>query len=223
MTAIENGFYNLKNVKLVLEQSLIRTRGSLNMGDLMYCWFRGKKFDLTVHDVTPPDFGAISCVNCDIEVDFTAVKNEGDEESKEGSAVASSELQRTVSGGYRLSGSRPTENAQDSAQKIAPLPTINTTLPPEPPKDQKEHVLVIQMRGSGKTCRRRFDTRTATMKHLFEFAIVEGLATELGGFRLVTQFPRRLFEYATLDDGDIKALRELGFTGGREMFILENI
>merc|ERR1712176_1013509 len=34
--AIHNGFYNLKDVKLVLEQSLIRTRATLSVGDTVY-------------------------------------------------------------------------------------------------------------------------------------------------------------------------------------------
>ena len=39
--AIETGFYGLKNIKLALDQSLIRIRGCLNVKDVVPYWFRG--------------------------------------------------------------------------------------------------------------------------------------------------------------------------------------
>ena len=71
-TAVKNGFHELRDVKLVLEQSLIRTRSTLGAGDEVSAWHRGKRFDLRVGGVNPPVFGAVSCVDTDIEVDIVA-------------------------------------------------------------------------------------------------------------------------------------------------------
>lgn len=62
MNAIRNGFHNLKDIKLVLEQSLIRTRATLSVYDLVHTWHRGTKFDLRVESVTPGDYQAVRWV-----------------------------------------------------------------------------------------------------------------------------------------------------------------
>lgn len=217
--AIANGFYNLKNVKLALEQSLIRTRGSLNVGDRMYCWFRGKKFDLNVQNVEPADLGAISCVNCDIEVDIAPppVQNSGDSGESAENATAH-ELPTSVSGGYRLSDGPMEEKPSSSG----PFETTkrNIELPPEPPEDQKDNVIVVQIRGAGKVSRRRFET-SATVKSLFDFAISADLideATVGAPFKLVTQFPRRVYQVGSIDED--RSLGDLGLAK-QEMFIVE--
>lgn len=42
--AIQNGFYNLRDVKLVLEQSIVRTRATLTVKDTIQTWHRKFKF-----------------------------------------------------------------------------------------------------------------------------------------------------------------------------------
>eukprot|EP00537_Pseudo-nitzschia_pungens_P008109 CAMPEP_0172358980 /NCGR_PEP_ID=MMETSP1060-20121228/3229_1 /TAXON_ID=37318 /ORGANISM="Pseudo-nitzschia pungens, Strain cf. cingulata" /LENGTH=593 /DNA_ID=CAMNT_0013080425 /DNA_START=189 /DNA_END=1971 /DNA_ORIENTATION=+ len=68
--AVRNNFYGLKDVKLVLEQSLIRTRATLSRGDKVSTWHRGKKYLLDVAKVVPSSFEGVTCINTDIEVDF---------------------------------------------------------------------------------------------------------------------------------------------------------
>ena len=217
--AIENGFYNLKNVKLALEQSLIRTRGSLNKGDQIYCWFRGKKFDLNVQQVIPSDVGAISCVNCDIEVDIASpgVPNVNDDSAEDADQKAKS-LSKSPSGGYRLT---------DEVKEDTPMSSTNfdvtkrkIELPAEPPADQKEDVIVVQIRGAGKASRRRFST-SSKLRSIFDFAISEGLveSSTAAPFKLVTRFPRRSFCVNSADE-DL-SLCGLGLAK-QEAFLIEN-
>jgi hypothetical protein len=213
INAIKQGFYNLKNVKLALEQSLIRTRGSLNVGDLMYCWFRGKRFDLNVQEVIPSHVGAISCVNCDIEVDIAPPKSE---ESEDSSEEKSKDLSRSVSGGYTLSADSPIEVPITSSF----LKDRVIELLPEPEDDQTENVVAIQIRGAGKVARRRFDTQ-CTIKNLFDFAISEDLIGESAeSFRLVTRFPRRVFQLGSSEEETL--LADLGLTK-QEMLMVEKL
>jgi hypothetical protein len=199
--AIENGFYHLKNVKLALEQSLIRTRGSLNEGDVMHCWFRGKKFDLSVQQVQPPDIGAISCVNCDIEVDIAPPASHT-------TSTDSTEKE----GGYKLSDT-PSEE-KHIPQECVTKRDIDLT--PEPSDDEKD-IIVVQIRGKGKVSRRKF-LLISSLKQLFDFTISEGLAGEAPFFKLVTRFPRRVFQIGSADE-DIP-LSALGLSK-QEAFMVE--
>ena len=70
--AIQRGFYNLANIKLVLEQSLIRTRAVLSVHDQVHTWHRGVQYNLHVSQVEPADYHAVVCINTDLTVDFEA-------------------------------------------------------------------------------------------------------------------------------------------------------
>jgi hypothetical protein len=176
-TAIQNGFYNLKDVKVVLEQSLIRTRGCLNIGDVVHCWYRGKKFDLDVNLVTPNILGAVSCVNTDVEVDI-ATAAAAATESNGGASKQHSENEtgrdipvgRTLSGGYQLQSNTSTSTSTNKENAAATATTTNSVtsatnssssswssqmiqelkmkdIPSEAPMDQKENIITIQFRG----------------------------------------------------------------------------
>ena len=223
--AVRNGFYNLKDIKLVLEQSLIRTRATLSVNDCVHSWHRGKKFDLVVKDVTPSDFGAVSCINTDIEVDFSAP--EGMEESLSAEKPKAEETDANPSSsfapgsGYKLSDGPPKSSQEDvrvdSSQNV-PTPVID--LPDEPPADQKDNVCSVQIRGDNATGRRRFDIKATAMKNLFAFASVSCNLNDVEGksFRLVTRFPRRVFE-----DANDTTLEEAGIGQGQEMFMVERL
>ena len=142
--AIENGFYGLKNIKLALEQSLIRTRGCLNLKDVVPCWFRGKRFDLIVSEVIPSTVEAVSCVNTDVEVDIAAV--DVDEKSDETSKA----LVSTASAGYRLLDNTVNVNAESKIDNPDVDGTVqrqlNLKLPTEP-SEHSSNVITIQTRG----------------------------------------------------------------------------
>lgn len=187
-SSIKSGFYGLVDVKHVLEQSLIRTRGCLNVGDIMHCWFRGKRFDLSVQDVLPRSLGAISCVNCDIEVDISPM-NDSDMQN-EGQTIDSDNNQSKMHG-YRLCDP-PTSKNHDSGQSIT-NENLSIALPLEPPIEQVDGVITIHIKGEGKSSKRRFNS-SDPFNTLFDFAIVDGLSTLEARFRLVTRYPRRVFE-----------------------------
>eukprot|EP00551_Chaetoceros_affinis_P008222 CAMPEP_0203665036 /NCGR_PEP_ID=MMETSP0090-20130426/2320_1 /ASSEMBLY_ACC=CAM_ASM_001088 /TAXON_ID=426623 /ORGANISM="Chaetoceros affinis, Strain CCMP159" /LENGTH=601 /DNA_ID=CAMNT_0050528471 /DNA_START=136 /DNA_END=1937 /DNA_ORIENTATION=- len=249
--AIQNGFYNLKDVKLALEQSLIRTRGCLNVGDVVHCWHRGVKFDLSVRDVSPPRVGAVSCVNTDVEVDIAATADtdtdtEGDSGDKDtGLEQGGHKLGRTISGGYRLSDNitsnvatnTSTASSNDNSQKSASSSSSSTNankhssnamynellkkgIPPEPGIEQKENIIVVQIRGDGgKQCRRRFDSSVSTIEDIYAFVLSEEIieSNTVNEFRLVTRFPRRVF---TLEEHGSAILQKMELSK-QELFLIE--
>ena len=78
----------------------------------------------------------------------------------------------------------------------------------------------VQIRGDGATGRRRFDIKATTMTNLFAFASVSCNLNDVEGksFRLVTRFPRRVFE-----DANDTTLEEAGIGQGQEMFMVERL
>jgi hypothetical protein len=98
--SVQNGFYTLKDVKLVLEQSLIRTRATLSRGDVIRTWRRGVSFDLIVSEISPADyamdFGVVSCVNTDLNVDIGPA--EGMEKEEENGQKIDTAQQKPVNG-----------------------------------------------------------------------------------------------------------------------------
>lgn len=242
--SVRSGFYALKDVKMVLEQSLIRTRATLSVGDVVHAWHRGKKFDLRVGGVQPPHWGAVSCINTDIEVDIAAPEEEGEERGAKaqsssaaaaGASPAAAErkdeavAQFAPGQGRRLTDDdAPAPDPRPAAVAPVPAPSART-LPPEPPADLREGVCVVQIRGNGLSGRRRFLAASATMKDVFAFASSlfaggdgdggSGGDATAPAFRLVTRFPRRSFE---LGECGSKTMEEAGVGGeGQEAFMVE--
>lgn len=132
MNAIQQGFHGLKDIKLVLEQSLIRTRATLSVGDTVATWHRGKKYDLTVASVTPADWKAVSCINTDIEVEI----GPNEEFNEQQAATLGGQ---TLGGGQKLSDSRTSSPVPPSGQtlggqKLADSRSRSTS--PVPPRGQ---------------------------------------------------------------------------------------
>jgi hypothetical protein len=238
--AIKNNFYGLKDVKLVLEQSLIRTRATLSIGDKVSTWFRGTKFDLSVTKILPSTFQAVMCINTDIEVEI------GETTTKEDNAPAKSRnIQKSPTttssdnNGFRLGNSQSTTHSSQ-VQGAAPshggqAKALPISLIPEPPIDQKAGVCTVQIRYSGGNGKRRFAIETAQAKDLFAFAASLINQNELS-FRLVTRFPRRELSLVDADHSDdggssnsqLKVhanltLNQAGLQPGQEMFIIEGL
>lgn len=218
-SAIRNGFYTLKDVKLVLEQSLVRTRATLSVGDVVHTWHRGVKFDLTVKSVTPANFHAVSCVNTDLEVDFEAPTTSTQMDSLVKPTPLDHQPPQEQRG--RVLDSRQTEKPMETTT-VAPQ-AMTVQLKPEPPLDQKEGICTIQIQADGVTGRRRFDTSVATLEDLFAFASTVAKC-DVKQFALVTRFPRRVI---TLDDDDDDnnnsnaSLAAVNILPGRELLIVE--
>jgi Ubiquitin fusion degradation protein UFD1 len=216
--AIQAGFYNLKDVKLVLEQSLIRTRATLSVGDVVSTWHRGTQFDLTVTNVTPATYHAVSCINTDIEIDFEAPdESNGTIGQTTGQDVASiaQPIPNAVPVGRRLNDP-PLAQPSDTTTASSTMPTAPLgkatplSLLPEPPVEQADGVVAVQVRGAGVAARnqRRFDVAIAT---------VNATDGSTGSFQLVTRFPRRVL---TLNEA-AQTLAEAGVSAGQELFLIE--
>ncbi len=230
--AVKNNFYGLKDVKLVLEQSLIRTRATLSMGDKVSTWHRGTKFELKVTKVLPSKFQAVTCINTDIEVEIGETKIQEDKKPLEPSTTETTTNTASETSGFRLGTSQTkTQSSQPLGDAAQALPI---SLLPEPPTDQKAGVCTVQMRFSGGNGKRRFAIETAQVKDLFAFAASLVKQNERT-FRLVTRFPRRELSLADANqqgDSTSDAQRKLpaeltldqaGLQQGQEMFIIESL
>ena len=207
--AVQNGFYGLPDIKLVLEQSLIRTRATLSLHDTIHTWHRGKQFDLEVVQVEPNEYGSVSCINTDIEVEFAEQPAEAASTSADNNSTpASAPVGQTLGGGGRRLDEPSSAATPSVMQPTAPLPS----LPTEPPSDSPTSI-TIQLRFSdGTKLQHRFDIETATVGHLWSMATTRGTVS-----RLVTRFPRRVWTAA--DQGS--TLRAVGLQPGQELVLVE--
>jgi Ubiquitin fusion degradation protein UFD1 len=224
--AVANGFYSLADVKLVLEQSLVRTRATLTVGDLVHTWNRGVQYDLHVTAVVPGTYNAVVCINTDIEVDFAPVPSTGPATEVQSSAARSG-------GGRTLMDSEPHPAAaaalsSPSSPGTSPNRKGAASLRPEPPAGQVEGVCVIQVRLDQLSAKRRFDVREARVADLYDFAASALLSSpddgEVPRFRLVTRYPRRVLEPASSAGSDEdRILADVGIKSGQELVIVERL
>jgi hypothetical protein len=224
--AVQNGFYGLHDIKLVLEQSLVRTRATLSVGDLVKTWSRGVEYDLHVTAVVPNTYRAVVCINTDIEVEFApqpTVESRASNEQSPSHAMAGASLGRTLMDSAAPVSALPvraSEATNSAARRVS-------NLLPEAPADQTEGICVVQFRLERASAKRRFDIRMATVSDLYDFAESALLEGDVGSavsssFRLVTQFPRREI-LRPAANGDNRTLAEVGIAIGQELLILERI
>jgi hypothetical protein len=222
--AIQNGFYSLKDIKLVLEQSLALTRATLSVGDVVSTWHRGVEYPLRVEEVRPNQVKAISCINTDLEVEIGANQEWEDivrrqqefrsDSVKSGSKVAVTTSGQWIEGKGRLLGGgfKLSEGATEKAHVSA---TTSVTLLPEPPIGQTQDVCTVQIRaGNRSTARRRFDVIQATVGDLLAFA---STIVADGNFQLVSRFPRRVFAASQ----ERLHLKDAGLAEGQELLLVE--
>mmetsp|Transcript_32677 Transcript_32677/g.48386 ORF Transcript_32677/g.48386 Transcript_32677/m.48386 type:complete len:499 (+) Transcript_32677:121-1617(+) len=219
MDAIRNGFFNLQNVKLVMEQSLVRTRATLSIGDTVSTWHRGKEFTLTVKSVVPADFGAVSCINTDMEVDF-GVNAEYEAEQRLQQEAETDKYDKSrgqpLGGAGRTLSDSPTPMKTERSEKIHPAKETMKILRPEPPIDQKENICTVQIRGDKGSGRRRFDVQWSNIDDLFAFAMTLTSAVD---FNLVTRLPRRII---SRDEAN-KILADVLVEGSQEALMIEKL
>ena len=241
--AVRNDFYGLKDVKIVLEQSLIRTRATLTIGDVVSTWHRGKKFDLDVTKVIPSYFRGVTCINTDIEVEIgeTKINNvSNDEESNSNNDNNSKYKATNEETGFRLGTGKKTTTSsllkEDKGEKEAgalkqtSVNVLPISLLPEPPIDKKDGVCTVQIRYSGGNGKRRFSIDTATVKDLFAFAS-SLMNRDERSFQLVTRYPRKelhLIETNKSNSSSQTGMAELtlnqaGLQQGQEMLMVEDL
>lgn len=245
--AIRNNFYGLKDVKLVLEQSLIRTRATLSTGDKVGTWHRGTKYLLTVTKVIPSSFQAVTCINTDIEVEIGETnETPSDTQPESNTAETPSTPPKTANNGsgFRLGTSQPIAPSPSSSSSqvkrmdsspISPERASPVALLAEPSIAQKEGICMVQIRYSGGHGKRRFAVETAQVKDLFAFAASLVNRNERT-FRLVTRFPRQELSLLNTDSSinsssinfqnQLRAeqtLMQAGIQQGQEMFMIEDL
>jgi hypothetical protein len=217
--AVENNFYGLKDVKLVLEQSLIRTRATLSLGDSISTWSRGVRFDLVVSKIAPATYHAVTCINTDIEVDIGEIQSEEKMPANSQSPVNGAAETKATETGFRL-GSGKSLALSTPSLFSAKTSTQDSTMAllPEPPREQNENVCTIQIRYSGGQGKRRFAVDTARVMDLFAFAASLMNRCD-SAFQLVTRFPRRELR---MDAGNKnQLLQDAGIQQGQELFLVE--
>jgi len=221
--SIERGFDRLPDVKLALEQSLIRTRSTLSVGDEISCWYRGVQFFLDVTDV-PSDFDAVCCINTDLTCEFKSPLTDP-EPSKAADQPATQPMSNgSTLGGKKQPATQPLSNGSTlggnnyiAATTAEPVEKIDlSNLIEEPPTDMKKDVCTIVVRGNGANGKRRFHVTSAKMRDVFLFA----KTIELGNFNLVTRFPRKVFVSSEMGS---KTLAEVGLLEGQELLLIELI
>lgn len=228
MSAIQMGFYHLKDIKLVLEQSLMRTRATLTVGDTIHTWHRGKRFDLTVQQVTPSTFDAISCINTDLEIQFDVPVASSQIQEGNGLSRLDDSVTATIvpqpSLGRRLNEtaemSIPNPVSSDTA--VLHAERLLSQLLPEPPIDQHENVVTIQIRYRDRRNQRRFDIHKATVLDVFDFVRVafgdsDPMADMNQSIQLVQRYPRRLYSW---QERSIP-LSNAGIAAGSEVLFVE--
>ena len=224
--AVQNNFHGLQDVKLVLEQSLIRTRATLAVGDTVQTWHRGTKFDLKVTKVIPSIFHAVTCINTDIEVDIDSApepasntvpaQKQGNVLGGGGHTLASSSSSTLMT--TSTPSSTPPQQQQHTSNS-APV----TVLLPEPPADQTDGICTVQIRcSSGGTGRRRFNVHEAKLQDVLDFA-ASIAKTKVGTFQLVSRFPRRVFtsDSDTSSAASASTLATAGIQMGQELLMVE--
>ena len=198
----------MQDIKMVLEQSLIRTRATLSVGDTVHTWHRGIKYDLQVTSVTPPKYNTIICINTDLEVEFGRV-SDGD-----ASDIPFENTQPVGQAlGYKLTSTPSPVQASASASQSETI-----ALRDEPPISQVVNVCTVQIRApNGVKGQRRFDVHEATINDLMAFAETLRIGNE--PFQLVTRFPRRVFKKTE----GTTCLESAGIQSGQEVFLVERL
>jgi Ubiquitin fusion degradation protein UFD1/UBX domain len=228
LSAIQMGFYNLKDIKFVLEQSLMRTRATLTVGDTIHTWHRGRKYDLAVQRVAPSTFDAISCINTDLEIEFDS----GTSSTEANHCVSDEDVTPSVmphsAAGRRLNES---DTGISASKALVPPSTVVTKreewlsrLLPEPPIDQVENAITIQFRFRDRKEQRRYDTQTATIQDVLDFVRVvfaddESMVIMNQKIQLIQRYPRRVY---TMQERFL-TLSNAGLVAGSEVLFVETL
>jgi hypothetical protein len=210
--SLTTGFLELEDVKLVLEQSLIRTRTTLSPNDTVTLWHRGKAFDLIVKGVTPAYAGVVCCVDTNIEVDigenveFTKMVTDAKSAAQSSSSSATT-TSSSSSGSSAFGGTGHTLMSSPQPMDIVP-PSPARKAPPVPPPNAPACRILI--RYSGGSLQHAFVTATTSVADLY--AWVGDLGNE---YAIVSRFPRKVYDKA---DG---LLKDVGFdeSGSAALFV----
>lgn len=163
---LENKFYSLDNVKLMLEDNL-KHHSTLTVGDLVTVWHRGEKFLLKVSAMQPEQRGSL--IDTDVEVDLDEsveykhhIKNEQDAAGSRNTIASSSGHVLGSAASSASSGNRlPTDTESVFRLPVAPIdkpstPVLSNVSVPEEPQSNEEGSIYSKFRIPGGSLTRRF-------------------------------------------------------------------
>ena len=204
---LENRFYSIENVKLMLEDNL-KHHTTLSIEDIVTVWFRGQKYHVKVSAMQPEDRGSL--IDTDVEVDLdesVEYKQHLEKEAAQSANVAPSGHVLGSSSGVTKT-SVPAESTPSvfqfpkDAQTASVPPMPSTEDVPLEPEAGLEGVVTCKFRISGGNITRRFN-QSEPWKYVFAFLRSEAalgkkpqLSTlcEAGKvLTLTTRFPNRVF------------------------------
>jgi hypothetical protein len=211
--SLTSGFLELPDVKLTLEQSLIRTRTTLSVGDTVTIWHRGRAFDLKVESVSPGRVGAVCCVDADVEVDIGENKEFARrvmEARRQAVADAAALPPAAAPAGFAGAGNTLAGPAPPAPAPAPLSPPPASSLPPPPPAGG---LRVLVRLPTGASVTHTFDAAKATLADVYAMC-----GADPARFRLVERFPRKVH-----GDGGGRSLGDLGWGGaGSLALILES-
>lgn len=219
-------------MKAVLEQSLIRTKSTLSIGDIVHCWNRGKKFELIVNELTPKEFGAVSCINTDIEVEIGETSaSDNNNDNKKNSIDKNTLEESKIKNHQQFDKKNNTSQPPSSSTKPNPLlQALSSHKIPVEPDTSSKNTCNTQIRlPSGISLKRRFDVSENSLLDLFAYTVQNSTLSEQSNkFRLVTRFPRRVFDIPVNNENGssstiLKSLQDSGIGAGQEAFLVEII
>ena len=201
-----DGFSRLPDIKAALEQSLVRTRATLSINDVVYCWYRGTKFELHVQTVIPRTWGVVSCINTDLEVDIGY------------SDPIQSGASTSVEDPIATNSTSPSTTTQEDT-------FVYSELPPEPNVGESNVCTIMIRAGAAgnksgqQQQQRRFDAFTSTLKDVYVFAaqVCQLSESEMhSSFQLVTRLPRKVYHPSSSI-----SLADAGIKSGQHLFLVE--
>jgi ubiquitin fusion degradation protein 1 len=207
-------------VRGALERALA-SHSVLSVGDRVGVAVAGEPFELRVRELEPA--AAVSVIDTDLEAEIhPSVEAEERARAEEAAAAARlSEAATAAAAAARVAAEADAAEAEAAAAREAGRALAAAALPPEPPAGGAATAVMVRFPDGGRAVR-RFLPEEQSLDLVFDFvdAQAAGARHAAGGYRLVTQYPRRVFDRG--GGAAAQTLHAAGLGAGtREVLFLE--
>jgi ubiquitin fusion degradation protein 1 len=210
----------------VLEAAL-GAHSVLSVGDWIEARHGGQVYDLRVRALQPES--AVSVIDTDLEAEVhPSVETEEKIAAEEAAAAAAlAAAARAVWEAARAAAAEAAAEREDAARREEVRAGKAAALPPEPDEGGAEPAVAVLVRFPDGGAHRRRLALASPLQTLFDFVDARGGGGLLPGeYRLVTQYPRRVFDSAE-GGGEAAAagasVGDAGLDGPREVLFLEPV
>ncbi|KAK9824172.1 hypothetical protein WJX72_008287 [[Myrmecia] bisecta] len=207
-----------ESVEAVLEAALA-THCALTEGDWIRVPFGGKDYDLRVQKLKPEP--QVSVIDTDMEAEVEpSVETEERIRAEEAAAEErAAELRAAEAAAARKAREAEELEQELRAEQQRLRAEKEALLPPEPSTSSPEPTTMCLVRlPDGSRLSRRF-LQAEPLQTVFDFVDARGGGgAPIGGYRLVTQFPRRVF----VGESGL-TLAQAGLNSGQEVLLLEQL